>query len=210
MQRGRKLRLPRGALKTLREADPSLARVIDEVGPCRMRIGEAAGDLDALVRSIIGQQLSGKAAATIYGRFLDLFDSGAFPSADEIRGTHYARLRKVGLSRQKQAAVRDLCRHVCTGALPLDTPDLHALTDEELIERLSAVRGVGRWSGQMFLMFHLGRTDVWPSTDLGIQKGFAKLQGAQALPKPRALEAAGDRYRPFRSIAAWYLWRSLE
>ena len=206
---GRKLRVPRAALEELRASHPGLADVMDRV-PFDMRVGYSACDLEALVRSIVGQQLSGKAAATIYGRFRGLYDEDGFPEAEEILGTHHAKLRKVGLSRQKMAAIRDLCRHVCDGALPLDDPELARLSDEQVIERLTCVRGVGRWSAQMFLMFHLGRKNVWPTGDLGIQKGAQQVLGLRDLPKPKQLEPHGDQWRPYRSVAAWYLWRSLE
>ena len=201
--------MPRVALDELRDSHPGLADVMDRV-PFDMRIGYYACDLEALVRSIVGQQLSGKAAQTIYDRWRGLYEEGTFPEADEILGTHHAKLRKAGLSRQKMAAIKDLCRHVCEGSLPLDDPDLKRLDDEELIERLSCVRGVGRWSAQMFLMFHLGRKDVWPTGDLGIQKGAQQVLGLRALPKPKQLEPHGDQFRPYRSVVAWYLWRSLE
>ena len=205
---GTKVRLPRGALARLRKADPGLARVIEQVGPCRMRVGHAPTHLASLVRAIVYQQLSGKAAGTIYGRFLDLYPDCEFPTAARIRRTHYTKLRKVGLSRQKQAAVRDLCRHVVEGRLPLHDVDEH--DDEALIERLTAVRGIGRWSAQMFLMFQLGRLDQWPVDDLGVRKGVALVQGRDTLPGRKEMEAWGERYRPYRTVASWYLWRSLE
>ncbi|MEM7152875.1 MAG: DNA-3-methyladenine glycosylase [Myxococcota bacterium] len=205
---GRAIRLPRGALAKLRKADEGLARVIDEVGRCRMRVGEADSHLESLARAIVYQQLSGKAAATIYGRFRALYSGDLFPSAQQIRRTHYTKLRKAGLSRQKQAALRDLCRHVVEGRLPLD--DVEELDDEALIERLTAVRGIGRWSAQMFMMFQLGRLDQWPVDDLGVRKGVALLMGTEQLPGKREMEAWGERCRPYRSVASWYLWRSLD
>lgn len=208
MSEGRPVRLPRGALARLRRADDGLARVIDQVGRCRMRVGYAETHLASLVRAIVYQQLSGKAAATIFGRFRDLYPQDAFPSAEQIRRTHYTKLRKAGLSRQKQAALRDLCRHVCEGRLPLHDVEEH--DDEVLIERLTAVRGIGRWSAQMFLMFQLGRLDQWPVDDLGVRKGVALLTGAEELPGKREMEAWGERCRPYRTVASWYLWRSLE
>lgn len=201
-------RLPRRALPHLRQADPELARVIEQVGACRMRVGQAESHLAALARSIVYQQLSGKAAATIFGRFRALYADEAFPTAEQIRRTHYTKLRKAGLSRQKQAALRDLCRHVCEGRLPLHDVDEH--DDEVLIERLTAVRGIGRWSAQMFLMFQLGRLDQWPVDDLGVRKGVARLLGQEDLPGRRQMEAWGEPCRPYRTVASWYLWRSLE
>ncbi len=208
MNEGMVVKLPRGALAKLRKADGGLATVINTVGRCRMRIGHAPTHLASLTRSIVYQQLSGKAAATIFGRFRALFPEDSFLTAEEIRRVHYTKLRKAGLSRQKQAALRDLCRHVVHGRLPLD--DVEDLEDEALVERLTAVRGIGRWSAQMFMMFQLGRLDVWPVDDLGVRKGVALLTGAEALPGKREMEAWGERCRPYRSVASWYLWRSLE
>lgn len=208
MNEGRPLKLPRGALPHLRRSDPGLARVIAQVGRCRMQVGHAESHLASLVRAIIYQQLSGKAAATIYGRFRALYPAERFPAAEEILRTHHARLRKAGISRQKQAALRDLCRHVAEERLPLHDVDDH--DDEALIERLTAVRGIGRWSAQMFLMFQLGRLDLWPVDDLGVRKGVALILGRDDLPTRREMEAWGERCRPYRTVASWYLWRSLE
>lgn len=208
MSEGQVIRLPRGALAQLRRSDEGLARVIETVGRCRMQVGHAETHLASLVRAIVYQQLSGKAAATIYGRWRALYPEERFPVAAEIRRTHYTKLRKVGLSRQKQAALRDLCRHVVEERLPLHDVDEH--DDEVLIERLTAVRGIGRWSAQMFLMFQLGRLDQWPADDLGVRKGVARLLDQDELPGRREMEAWGERCRPYRTVASWYLWRSLE
>lgn len=206
---GRRLRVSKRELQALRDCDAGLAAVMDQV-PFDMRVGYASNDLESLVRSIVGQQLTGKAAATIFGRFVALYGEDGFPSPETILATHWTKHRKVGLSRQKSAAVRDLCKHVRDGRLPLDSAELSELDDEALVDRLSTVRGIGRWSAQMFMMSHLGRKDVWPTGDLGIQKGAQRVLKLRALPKPRALETMGDRFRPYRSLAAWYLWRSLE
>jgi 3-methyladenine DNA glycosylase/8-oxoguanine DNA glycosylase len=209
VQTGEKIRLPRGALVRLRAADPALGSVIDRIGRFAMLRGQADNDLEALARAIVYQQLSGKAAATIYGRFRALFDARRFPMPEEILTVHHTRLRKAGLSRQKQAALRDLCRHVADGRLPLGNAAA-PLADEELIDRLIAVRGIGRWSAQMFLMFHLGRLDVWPEDDLGVRKAVAHLHALIAVPSRREMLAHGEAYRPYRTIASWYLWRSLD
>lgn len=208
MSQGRLLKLPRGTLPHLRRCDPGLAAVIEQVGRCRMQVGYAETHLASLMRAIIYQQLSGKAAATIYGRFRALYPSDRFPSAEEIRRTHHATLRKCGVSRQKQAALKDLCLHVAEGWLPLHDVDEH--DDEVLIERLTAVRGIGRWSAQMFLMFQLGRLDLWPVDDLGVKKGVALILGQDELPNRKEMEAWGERCRPYRTVTSWYLWRSLE
>lgn len=208
MANGRPLELPRGALAKLRKADPALGEVIDRVGPCRARVGVFDDPLEALVRAIVGQQLSGKAAATIYARFRALYDADRFPAPERILGTHHARLRKAGLSRQKQAAVRDLCKAVRDDRLQLGR--VQKLDDETLTEQLAQVRGIGRWSAQMFMMFHLGRPDVWAPDDLGIKKAIANLRGLDALPTARQMIGHGERYAPLRTAASWYLWRSLE
>lgn len=208
MTEGTLVRLPRGALAKLRRADAGLGQVIDTVGRCRMRVGAAPTHLASLVRSIVYQQLSGKAAGTIFGRLVANFDADEFPTAQQIRALHYTKMKKAGLSRQKQAAIRDLCRHVVEGRLPLH--DVAELDDEALIERLTAVRGIGRWSAQMFMMFQLGRLDQWPVDDLGVRKGVALLLGTDALPNKKEMLAWGERCRPYRTVASWYLWRSLE
>ena len=182
--------------------------LIRRVGPCGLTIGGSGGHLAALVRSIVYQQLSGKAAATIHGRLVDRFAAGTFPEAKAILALRDEDLRQCGLSRQKIAALRDLCRHVHEGGLPLH--ELDAMSDEAITEALVAVRGIGRWSAEMFLIFHLGRLDVWPIGDLAIQKAMQKLHRLRERPRPKRMEALGERYRPYRSIASWYLWRLMD
>ncbi len=200
--------LPRGALAKLRRADPRMARLIAEVGRCRLESGRAGGHLGALVRSIVYQQLSGKAAATIHGRFAALFHPHPFPDPHAILAHEDAALRACGLSRQKIASVRDLCARVASGSLPL--ADLDELSDELVSEHLTKVHGIGKWSAEMFLMFHLGRLDVWPSGDLGIQKGIARLYGLRKRPTPKRMEKLGEAFRPYRTVASWYLWRLVD
>ncbi len=207
MTTAKKLRLPPRTLARLCSADPALRPVFDAVGPCKLMVGNASCNLESLVRAIVYQQLSGKAAGTIYGRFLALFDGDGFPEPQVIGAVHHATLRKAGISRQKQAAIKDLCRHVTSGRLPLD--DLETLEDDALIERLTAVRGIGRWSAQMFMLFHLGRIDVWPTGDLGVRKGVQQLRGLAEIPTPREMQAFGEAYAPYRSVVAWYMWRWL-
>lgn len=209
-RRGTRVRLPAEALDELARADAAMGRLIETVGPFGLRKGRSRDDLEALARAIVYQQLSGKAAATIFGRLVALYEpSEGFPSAEAILATHPLRLRKVGLSRQKEAALRDLCRRAHSGELALGRT-LRRRSDEAVIETLSAVRGIGRWSAQMFLMFHLGRLDVWPTGDLGVRKGLARLRGVSELPSPRDMIELGERYRPWRSVASWYLWRLLD
>lgn len=207
MNKGMKVRCSRRALEHVRAGHPRMSETMDRVGRFAMLKRRADNELEALVRSIVFQQLSGKAASTIYGRFRDLFGE-AFPEPELLVKTHHMRLRKAGLSRNKQLAVKDLCRHVISGRLPLG--DLEHLDDEELVERLSAVRGIGRWSAEMFMMFHLGRINVWPVGDLGVRKGVALLEGTEELPDKREMERIGACFAPYRSVAAWYMWRSLE
>lgn len=194
------------ALAHLRAADPILASVIDRVGPCGLEATADGSHFGALARSIIYQQLSGKAAATIHGRFLALFDGE--PTPERVLDTPDESLRAVGLSRQKVAYMRDLATHIQDGRLPLDAIAL--LEDEALITAMTGVKGVGRWTAQMFLMFRLGRLDVLPELDLGVQKGVMLAYRLESLPKPKELTAIGEKWRPYRSIAAWYWWRSLE
>jgi 3-methyladenine DNA glycosylase/8-oxoguanine DNA glycosylase len=206
--RRRKLRLPRGALGHLRGADPALGRVIDEVGRFDLRVGLPGDELAALTRSIIYQQLSGRAAATIVDRFVGLFGRGRFPTAAELLAVKDAKLGSAGLSRQKIAALRDLAKHVQSGRLPLR--EMAALDDAELEKRLCAVRGIGPWTAHMFLIFHMGRPNVWPTDDYAIRKAVKRLHRRRELPDKRAMDRVGRRYCPYCSVASWYLWRSLD
>ena len=204
----KKLLLGPKARRTLVEADPALAVVLDQVGACRLTYGNASCDLESLVRAILFQQLSGKAAATIYGRFRGLFRGSRFPSARAIAALQPAQLRAVGVSGPKQRAIADLCARVLDRSLPVG--NLGHLPDPDLIARLTAVRGIGRWSAHMFMLFHLGRRDVWPVDDLGIRKGVQRLRGLDALPSARAMEALGAPYEGHRGVVAWYLWHWLD
>jgi len=201
-----RIRLPRGALAHLRR-DAAMARLVEHVGRFSM-LRRGRTELEALVRAIVGQQLSGLAAETIYRRFRAIYPAPAFPSAAEILATDPELLRSVGLSRQKIAAIRDLCLHVDDGRL--FAPGWEGLDDETLIGHLTVVRGIGRWSAQMFLMFHCARVNVWPEDDLGIRKGVALLRGRDALPTRAQMREEGEVFAPYCSIAAWYLWRALD
>ena len=200
--------LPRGALQALGRADPSMGKLIRRIGRFRLEKGRAGGHLAALIRSIVYQQLSGKAAATIHGRFEALFPPGSFPDPAAILAQTDEALRACGLSRQKIAALRDLCSRVVSGKLPLD--ELDAMGDDAVLALLTEVRGIGKWSAEMFLMFHLGRLDVWPSGDLGIQKGLIKLYALRRKPNRVKLEKLGEPFRPYRTVASWYLWRLVD
>jgi 3-methyladenine DNA glycosylase/8-oxoguanine DNA glycosylase len=163
----------------------------------------------ALIRSIVYQQLSGKAAGTIFARVLALYAPSDFPTADQILATPEEKLRSAGLSRSKTLAILDVARKKADGLIP-SPMEIHAMSDDEIVERLTEIRGVGRWTVEMFLMFTLGRPDVFPATDYGVRKGFARVYRKRALPEPRKLLELSRRWSPHRSAAAWYLWRALE
>ena len=177
------------------------------MGPPQYKATREGTHFEAVVRSIVYQQLSGKAAATIHGRFLALFDN-ARPIPDVLLGMTDEMMRAVGLSRQKIGYMRDLAAKVVAGAVPIETLD--TLSDEEIIEALVQVKGVGRWTAQMFLMFRLERPDVLPDLDLGIQKAIMKTYRLRSMPKPARVLEIGAKWAPYRSLASWYLWRSLE
>ncbi len=199
---------PEAALAHLTEADPLLARLIDTVGPLRIQWHPVEDPFEALARAIIYQQLSGKAAATIFGRVVSLFPDGAFPHPRALLEVEEAALRGAGMSRAKVAAVRDLARKTLSGLVPT-RKDLLEMPDDEIVSRLVQVRGIGVWTAEM-LLFGMGRPDVFPVTDLGVRKGFMLTFGLDDLPAPSALRTHGERWRPFRSAASWYLWRAVD
>jgi DNA-3-methyladenine glycosylase II len=187
-----------------------LARLIDEIGPLSVKARKRGRPADAygtLVRTITGQQLSSKAAATIYTRLTALY-GGRTPTPEEIIATDPQQLRDVGLSGAKAAYLRDLAEHIVDGELPLD--ELAELPDEKVYEVLIAVKGLGRWSIDMFLMFHLGRGDILPVGDLGIRKAIQVLYGLDELPKAAEIEQIAEAWRPYRTLACLYLWESLD
>jgi DNA-3-methyladenine glycosylase II len=193
----------------LSQADPVLARVIRAVGPCQLRPRRNVQPFQSLVQAVTHQQLNGTAAQTILKRFIALFPETQFPAPAAVLAASDERLRSAGLSRAKAAAIKHLARHASTGLVP-SRRTAARLSDAELIERLTEVRGVGPWTVEMFLMFTLGRRDVLPVGDYGVRCGFAKAYGWKDLPTPKELLAEGERWRPYRSIASWYLWRVLE
>ena len=197
----------RRAVAHLRKTDQRIARVIEHVGTCRFIPRAEGTHFDALIRAIVYQQLSGKAASTILARVLAIFDN-RYPSAAELLAVPEERLRAAGLSRQKLGYMRDLARHVADGTLPIDQMD--SLDDAWIIEALTAVKGIGRWSAQMFLMFRLGRPDVLPDQDLGIRKGLQRAYRMRTLPPPKKVQAIGARWSPYATYACWYLWRLLD
>jgi DNA-3-methyladenine glycosylase II len=191
----------------LKRADPVLSRVIARVGPCRFRRRTGGTHFDALLRSIVYQQLSGKAARTILDRVLALY-GGRYPRPAQLLQTPDDALRGAGLSRQKLAYLRDLATKVDTAEVPLAR--VGRLADEEVIAHLTRVNGIGRWTAQMFLMFRLGRPDVLPELDLGIQNAIQRAYGLPERPGPADVLRIGAAWRPYATIACWYLWRSLE
>jgi DNA-3-methyladenine glycosylase II len=195
------------AITHLRKADPKLAAVIDAVGPCTFAPAEHMAHFTAITRSIVFQQLSGKAASTIYNRFAALFDDET-PVAHELIDLSDEQMRAVGLSRQKIGYLRDLATRVHTGDVPIDKLD--ELSDDDIIAALTSIKGIGRWTAQMFLMFRLGRPDVLPDLDLGIQKGIQRAYRMRKLPTPKRVLEVGAKWAPHRTIASWYLWRSLD
>ncbi|HZK77311.1 MAG TPA: DNA-3-methyladenine glycosylase [Gemmatimonadaceae bacterium] len=197
----------RKAIEHLKKIDPVMVDVIARVGRCTLEPRAEWTHFDALVRSIVYQQLSGKAAATIHGRVLTLIGDGDEVPAKIVATSHDA-LRAAGLSNQKASYLRNLAEHVLDGSLPVNS--LHELNDDEIIAALTQVKGIGRWSAQMFLMFRLGRPDVLPDLDLGIQKGIQKAYRLRKLPTPKQVLSRGAKWAPYRTIASWYMWRILE
>ncbi|HEX7277409.1 MAG TPA: DNA-3-methyladenine glycosylase 2 family protein [Acidimicrobiales bacterium] len=195
------------ACATLSAADPVLGAVIAADGPCRLVRGRAAGGaFGALARSICFQQLAGAAAAAIHGRFAALFDGRPTPAA--VAATPEEVLRSVGLSAAKVASIQDLAAKALDRTVPLE--GWGRMDDDEIVERLVQVRGIGPWTAQMFLIFQLNRPDVWPTGDLGVRVGYGRMHGLAEPPTPAELAAAGGIYRPYRSIAAWYCWRVVD
>jgi len=195
----------RAAINHLRAADPVLADLIRQVGPYRMvRRRER---FQALVRAIIFQQLAGSAAQAIYDRFVGLFPGVRFPSPLQVLGAEEATMRGAGLSRQKLLYIRDLARHIHDGEINFHR--FARMDDEAIIEHLVRVRGIGRWTAEMFLMFNLGRPDVFPVNDLGVRNAIHRIYRLKHPPKPRELRDFGERWRPYRSVAVWYLWQGV-
>jgi DNA-3-methyladenine glycosylase II len=184
--------------------DKVMATLMKRTGP--FRLPKPTGDhFAALAESINYQQLAGAAAAAIHGRFVALFEGDLSPKA--VLGLHLRRLRSAGLSGNKAASIRDLAAKVTEGTVPLDR--IGRLSDEEIITRLSVVRGIGRWTAEMFLIFQLRRLDVWPVSDYGVRKGYSLAYGLPELLPPKQLQVEGDRFRPYRTVAAWYCWQAV-
>jgi DNA-3-methyladenine glycosylase II len=193
----------------LAKTDPRFAKLIARARQYEMKTTPLVRPFDALAESIVYQQLSGKAAATIWGRVRALYPSRKWLDPKLVLATLDETLRAAGLSRSKVAALKDLALKTIDGTVPSGRV-LARLSDNEIIERLTAVRGIGRWTVEMLLLFDLGRLDVWPVTDYGVRKGFAKTFGRKKLPTPKQLHRLGEKWRPYRSVAAWYFWRALD
>jgi len=196
-------------MKELCRVDRRLAKIIRRVGSFPTKRQKPQLPFQSLLQSIVYQQLAGKAAQTIFGRVKALAADGKFPTPQEILLMDATKLRAAGLSRQKIAAAKDLAARTLDGTVPT-LAKLRRMSEEEIHERLVQVRGIGTWSVQMFLMFRLGRPDVLPIHDLGIRKGFQLVYGHKDVPKPEFILQHGERWRPYRSIASWYLWRAVD
>ena len=195
------------ARRLLMRRDPILGAAIKRIGPCALAARQRNDHLSALAGSIVSQQLSTKAAATIFARFLALFPDGEIPDAAAIAALDDAALRAVGLSGQKVGYLRDLSARIADGRLRLD--ELERLSDDDVVERLTSVKGFGRWTAEMFLMFRLHRPDVLPVGDLGIVKAVQRLYRLRKTPDAKRLLKIGEAWRPYRSVASWYLWQTL-
>ncbi len=197
------------AMRHLARRDRVMAGLIRKAGPCGLKPEPRRTPFQSLVHAVAHQQLNGTAAATILGRFKALFPGRRFPRPEDIEAVGDDALRGVGLSRAKVAAIRDIAAKVRSGEIP-GTMAIRRLTDDEVVERLTAARGVGRWTAEMLLMFQLGRPDVLPSDDFGVRSGFRIAYGREEMPRPRELLEFGERWRPHRTVAAWYLWRAVD
>jgi len=197
------------AHRHLAGTDPRFAELIARSRHYEIKILPAINPFDALAESIAYQQLSGKAAATIWKRVRALFPRRKHLDPKLVLATPDEKFRAAGLSRSKIAALKDLAAKTIDGTVP-SSRALARMSDEEIIARLTSVRGIGRWTAEMLLLFDLGRLDVWPVADYGVRKGFARTFGRRKLPTPKQLTKFGEKWRPYRSVAAWYFWRALD
>jgi 3-methyladenine DNA glycosylase/8-oxoguanine DNA glycosylase len=193
----------------LSRTDKHLARVIERTGEFQFQLDQCESVYESLLEAIAYQSISGKAAATIFARIKALGANGICPTPQEILRARSQALRKAGLSGAKVLAMKDLAKKTVEGVVPT-LVDAQKMSDAELVERLISVRGIGAWTVEMFLIFRLGRPDVLPIHDYGVQKGFAITYGKRHIPKPRELAEFGERWRPYRTVASWYLWRAVQ
>ena len=197
------------ALRHLRRGDPVMAQLIRRAGPYLLKPDRSRSPYESLLRAVAHQQLTAKAANSILGRFCALYGGDSYPQPDQLVATPDEQLRGAGFSRAKAASLKDIAAKTLDGTIP-QRRVLTRLSDEAIIERLTEARGVGRWTVEMFLMFTLGRPDVLPVDDYGIQNGFRLAYGKRRLPTPRVLATFGQRWAPHRTTAAWYLWRAVD
>ena len=197
------------AMDTLAAKDPRLVPLIKETEEFRIETDGTESPYEVLMESIAYQSISGKAAATIFGRVKALGSNGRAPTPEQMLKLRRPALRKAGLSGAKIDAMKDLARKTLSGVVP-SHDQAERLTDDELVERLTSVRGIGAWTVEMFLIFRLGRPDVLPIHDLGVKKGWSITYGKKYMPKPKELLAFGERWRPYRTVASWYMWRACQ
>ena len=197
------------AVRHLSDRDATLRALIAEAPPFQIDVADAQSPYEVLLESIVYQSISGKAAATIFGRIRALGTDGRPPSPEQMLKLPAPKLRKAGLSGAKVLAMKDLAKKSLAGIVPTHEEALK-LSDEELVERLVSVRGIGAWTVEMFLIFRLGRPNVLPIHDLGVKKGWSVAYGKKHMPKPKELLKFGERWRPYRTVASWYMWRAFE
>jgi DNA-3-methyladenine glycosylase II len=197
------------ATRLLAQRDERLGRLIEETRPFELRLEGANSPYEALLRAIVYQSISGKAAATIYERVRALGGDGGPPTPEQMARLRKPALRRAGLSGAKVLAMKDLARRTLAGIVPT-LAQAETMSDDELVARLVSVRGIGAWTVEMFLIFRLGRPDVLPVHDLGVRKGWSVTYGRKHMPTPRELLAFGERWRPYRTVASWYMWRAFE
>jgi DNA-3-methyladenine glycosylase II len=197
------------AHRYISNSHPRMARLIRQSRRYEIAPAVSIRPFDALAESIAYQQLNGKAAATIWGRVRALYPKSKWLDPAKVLATADKTLRAAGLSRAKTAAIKDLAAKTLDGTVPSGRA-LLCMSDDEIVARLTQVRGIGRWTVEMLLLFDLGRPDVWPVDDYGVRKGFAKTFGKRKLPTPKEMMKYGEKWRPYRSVAAWYFWRALD
>lgn len=196
----------------LSTVDADLSNLITQIGECQMSLKPEQEPYQSLIRAIAYQQIHGKAAAAILGRFLAMYadaEDEQFPSAMQIVQTDDLDVRACGFSERKTNTIKAIAQAALEGVVP-SLAEAHQLADEELIARLTTLKGIGRWTVEMFLMFNLGRQDVWPVDDFGVRQGYKKMKRLEVAPTPKQLKLIGEAYAPYRSVAAWYLWRAAE
>ena len=196
------------AVLHLAQVDPVLRRLMQKIGPCQLEPHMSRQTYESLIRAIAHQQIPGQAAEAILGRFVPLYP-GRFPKAAAVLETDPALLRSCGFSLAKIAAIRDIATHTLSGTVPT-LAQIKKMPDEEIVQRLITIRGVGRWTVEMLLIFQLGRPDILPVDDFGIRNGFRILYKCPEMPKPSLVLARGSRWQPYRTVASWYLWRAAD